>query len=97
MGSLLHQPLVKLFDVYATAIILGALVFISILVIFDEAFNVSSLLKYFLKEKKKKKRKKKLKFWTAMNLPKVIRKNRFRYPPLNKYYPTGRGRGFQNS
>ena len=52
VGSLLHQPLVKLFDVYATAIILGALVFISILVIFDEAFNVSSLLNIFKRKEK---------------------------------------------
>lgn len=52
VGNLLHRPLVKLFDVYATAIILGAFVFISILVIFDEALDVSSLLNIFRRKKK---------------------------------------------
>ncbi len=52
VGNLLHQPLVKLFDVYATAIILGALIFISILVIFDETLNISSLLNIFRKKEK---------------------------------------------
>ena len=51
VGNLLRQPLVKLFDVYATSVILGALVIISILVIFDEAIDISSMLGMFKREK----------------------------------------------
>jgi len=51
VGNLLHKPLVKLFDVYATSLILGALVAISMLVIFDAPINFSSLLKIFKREK----------------------------------------------
>jgi len=47
IGNLLHKPLVKLFDVYATSVILGALIVISILVIFDAALNISSILNIF--------------------------------------------------
>ncbi|MFH0804330.1 MAG: DNA translocase FtsK [Candidatus Zambryskibacteria bacterium] len=50
IGGLLQKPLVKLFD-YATPIILGALIIISILVIFDTAINFSSILNIFKKEK----------------------------------------------
>lgn len=49
VGGLLHKPLVKLFDVYATAVILGALIIISILVIFDAAINMSSIFNIFRK------------------------------------------------
>jgi S-DNA-T family DNA segregation ATPase FtsK/SpoIIIE len=51
VGNILHKPLVKLFDVYATFAILGALIIISILVIFDEAINISSILNIFRKKK----------------------------------------------
>lgn len=47
LGNLLHRPLVRLFDVYATAIILGALIIISIMVIFDAAINFSSIFGVF--------------------------------------------------
>lgn len=50
LGKVLHGPLVKLFDVPATAIILTALVVISILVIFDAAIKVSSLFGIFKKK-----------------------------------------------
>lgn len=43
VGKLLHWPLIKLFDVPATAVILTALIIISILVIFDASINFSSL------------------------------------------------------
>jgi DNA segregation ATPase FtsK/SpoIIIE, S-DNA-T family len=51
IGNVLQQSLVKLFDVYATPIILGSLVIISVLVIFDAAINVSSILNIFRKKK----------------------------------------------
>lgn len=51
MGKFLHIPLVKLFESYATSIILGALVVISILVIFDTTINFSSLVELFRKKK----------------------------------------------
>ncbi len=50
VGSMLQKPLVKLFDVYATAIILGAIVIISILVILDAAINFSPIANLFRKK-----------------------------------------------
>ncbi len=44
VGNLLHQPLVKLFDVYVTAVILGALTIIGI---FDAPINFSSIFGIF--------------------------------------------------
>lgn len=54
VGNLLHRPLVKLFDVYVTSVILGALVIISILIIFDATISFSSILNIFRKNKKEK-------------------------------------------
>lgn len=51
VGNILHKPLVALFDVYATAIILGALAIISILVILDATISISSILNAFRKNK----------------------------------------------
>jgi len=51
IGNFLQQPLVKLFDVYATPVILASLIVISILVIFDAAINISSILNIFRKKK----------------------------------------------
>ncbi|MEK7669354.1 MAG: DNA translocase FtsK [Patescibacteria group bacterium] len=51
VGNLLHKPLVKLFDAYATSVILAALIIISILIIFDAAINFSSILNIFRKNK----------------------------------------------
>lgn len=51
VGKILYKPLIKLFDVYATAVILGALIVISMLIIFDEIFNLSSLINIFKKKK----------------------------------------------
>ena len=51
VGEILQKPLVKLFDVYAASVILGALIIISILVIFDAAINFSSVLNIFRKKK----------------------------------------------
>lgn len=51
IGRLLHKPLVKLFDVYATSVILGALIIISILIIFDAALSFSSIKNLFRKNK----------------------------------------------
>ncbi|MFA6269597.1 MAG: DNA translocase FtsK 4TM domain-containing protein [Candidatus Paceibacterota bacterium] len=51
VGSILQTPLVKLFDVYATPVILISLMIISILVIFDASINISSLLNIFRKKK----------------------------------------------
>lgn len=49
VGSLLQKPLVKLFDNYASAIILGATIIVSILIIFDTAINFDSLKNIFRK------------------------------------------------
>lgn len=51
VGNALQQPLVKLFDVYATPVILASLMIISILVIFDAAINLSSIINIFRKNK----------------------------------------------
>jgi DNA segregation ATPase FtsK/SpoIIIE, S-DNA-T family len=51
VGNILQQPLVKLFDVYATPIILGSLIIISVLIIFDAALDISSILNIFRKKK----------------------------------------------
>ena len=51
VGNILQKPLVKLFDIYATPIILGSLMIISILVIFDASLNFSSLFNIFKKNK----------------------------------------------
>lgn len=61
VGEILHRPLVRLFDVYATAVILGALVIISILIIFDAAINISSVLNIFRREKENKETEKEVK------------------------------------
>ena len=50
IGKFLHKPLVKLFDVYATSVILGALIIISILVIFDASLSISSIRNLFRKD-----------------------------------------------
>lgn len=50
IGKFLHKPLVKLFDVYATSVILGALIIISILVIFDASLSFSSIRNMFRKD-----------------------------------------------
>lgn len=52
VGEILHRPLVKLFDVYATSVILGALTIIGMIVIFDTAVSFSSLLNIFKRKKK---------------------------------------------
>ena len=51
IGNLLHQPLVKLFDVYAAAVILVALIIVSLLIIFDAPLNPAALLDWFRKKK----------------------------------------------
>lgn len=51
VGKFLHGPLVKLFDVPATAVILSALIIISLLVIFDAAISLSSLFNIFKRKK----------------------------------------------
>ncbi|OGK14528.1 hypothetical protein A2862_01740 [Candidatus Roizmanbacteria bacterium RIFCSPHIGHO2_01_FULL_38_41] len=51
IGKILHQPLVKLFDVYATSVILGALIIIGMIVILDTAINFSFILDIFRKKK----------------------------------------------
>lgn len=50
IGGFLQKPLVKLFDVYASSTILGALIVISILVILDASINLSSILNLFRKK-----------------------------------------------
>jgi S-DNA-T family DNA segregation ATPase FtsK/SpoIIIE len=44
VGGLVANPLISLFDVYATSIILVALVVISFLIVFDTTLNIDSLL-----------------------------------------------------
>lgn len=51
LGGLLHTPLVKLFDVYASAVIFAATVIISILIIFDGSVSISSIFSMFRREK----------------------------------------------
>jgi len=51
VGKYIHQPLVKLFDAPATAVILAALIIISILVIFDAAINFSFIFNIFRRKK----------------------------------------------
>lgn len=51
VGKVLQRPLVKLFDVYATSIILGALTIISILIILDAAIDIPSMLNIFKRKK----------------------------------------------
>ncbi len=50
LGKFLHGPLVKLFDVPATIVILIALIIISILVIFDAAISMPSIFGIFRKK-----------------------------------------------
>lgn len=50
VGSILQKPLIRLFG-YATPVILGALIIISILVIFDTAINFSAILNIFKRNK----------------------------------------------
>lgn len=47
VGGTLRKPLVQLFDVYATAIILAATVVIGILIIFDAAIDLESIKSIF--------------------------------------------------
>lgn len=51
VGKFIHGPLVKLFAVPATFVILSAVIVISVLVIFDAALNISSILNIFKKKK----------------------------------------------
>jgi len=51
VGNILERSLVTLFGVYATPVILVSLMIISILVIFDAAINISSILNIFRKKK----------------------------------------------
>ncbi len=50
VGNFIQKPLMKLFG-YGTPVILGALVVISILIIFDTAINFSSLINIFRRKK----------------------------------------------
>lgn len=50
VGKFLHLPLVKLFEAYATSVILGALVVISLLIIFDTSINIGSIIGLFRKK-----------------------------------------------
>ncbi len=59
IGKIIQQPLVKLFDVYATAVILGAIAIIGMIIIFDTAINFSNILNIFKREKKEDEEKKK--------------------------------------
>lgn len=43
LGNIFSTPLIKLFDVYATAVILGAIALASLLAIFDFALEISAL------------------------------------------------------
>ncbi len=47
LGEILSTPLVSLFDVYASIVFLGAILIISILVIFNEKLDLAPLLKKF--------------------------------------------------
>ncbi|MBN2094325.1 MAG: DNA translocase FtsK [Candidatus Zambryskibacteria bacterium] len=49
IGKFIQEPFYELLG-YATPIILGALIIISILILFDEVFSVSSILKIFRKK-----------------------------------------------
>ena len=51
VGSILQKPLVKMFDVYATPIILLGLLVISILIIFNTSINIESLAGIFGRKK----------------------------------------------
>ena len=55
LGKILSTPLVVLFDVYASIIFLGAILIISILVMFDAKPNLSPLFKKYLELYFKKK------------------------------------------
>lgn len=52
LGSILATPLIKLFDIYASAIILAALIVVSLLVVFNSGlkFDFSALLALFRKD-----------------------------------------------
>lgn len=50
-GRFLQKPLVNLFEIYASSVILGAFVIIGILVIFDTSLNFSLIKKIFKKGK----------------------------------------------
>lgn len=50
VGNLLQKPLVQLFDVYATSVILIALIIVSLLVIFDPSISLSGILNLFKKK-----------------------------------------------
>jgi S-DNA-T family DNA segregation ATPase FtsK/SpoIIIE len=50
VGKILHEPIVGLFDVYASVVIFIALILVSILIIFDTPINISSILGIFRKK-----------------------------------------------
>ena len=54
VGNILEKPLLKLFDVYASIIILIGLIVVSTLVIFDTSISFSSLLNIFRRNKDEK-------------------------------------------
>lgn len=83
IGNLLHKPLVKLFDVYATSIILGALVIISILIMFDEAINFSSILNIFKRNKEDKETEKEVKILDSNEPPKEDHKEKVATPNIS--------------
>ena len=68
VGNILHKPLVKLFDVYTTAIILGALSMVSVLIIFDAPINFSFLRRLFGK-KQEEEQEEKFKISTGSEQP----------------------------
>ncbi len=51
IGNIIRSPLVKLFESYATSVILSALIIISLLVMFDTSINPSVILNLFRKKK----------------------------------------------
>lgn len=50
LGSILQKPLLRLFDVYATAVILSTLVIVSIIIIFDASISFERILSIFRKK-----------------------------------------------
>lgn len=52
VGEILQKPLVRLFDIYATPVILVSLAVISIVVIFDSTIGLSPILNIFRKKQK---------------------------------------------
>jgi S-DNA-T family DNA segregation ATPase FtsK/SpoIIIE len=60
VGNIIQQPLTKLFG-YGTPVILGALIIISVLIIFDTAINFSSVFNIFRRNKEEKTEEKEVK------------------------------------